>query len=58
MSDFTKHKDKARRKNYLERSGGIRTQRTIGRGKNFGVRETPKVFQTFIKLTNFLKFII
>ena len=24
MSDFTKHKDKARRKNYLERSGGIR----------------------------------
>ena len=24
MSDFTKHKDSARRKNYLERSGGIR----------------------------------
>ena len=24
MSDFTKHKDSARRKNYLERSGGVR----------------------------------
>jgi len=24
MSDFTKHKDTARRKNYLERSGGIK----------------------------------
>ena len=24
MSDFRKHKDPARRKNYLERSGGIR----------------------------------
>ena len=24
MSDFTKHKDAARRKNYLERSGGIK----------------------------------
>ena len=26
MSDFTKHKDKARRKNYLQRSGGIRNK--------------------------------
>ena len=26
MSDFTKHKDPKRRKNYLERSGGIRNK--------------------------------
>jgi hypothetical protein len=26
MSDFTKHKDPARRKNYLARSGGIRNK--------------------------------
>ena len=26
MSDFTKHKDSARRKNYLQRSGGIRNK--------------------------------
>lgn len=26
MSDFTKHKDKKRRKNYLDRSGGIRNK--------------------------------
>ena len=26
MSDFTKHKDPARRKNYLQRSGGIRNK--------------------------------
>jgi hypothetical protein len=26
MSDFRKHKDKDRRKNYLERSGGIRNK--------------------------------
>ena len=26
MSDFTKHKDKKRQKNYLDRSGGIRNK--------------------------------
>ena len=27
MSDYTKHKDKDRRKNYLERSGGIKNKK-------------------------------